>query len=100
MWLHPIDEHAMELRTNQDETIISHFLAEYRKTLLELLMFAFNPALATLRVLNYFPLPPLHTAALENWNMSGIALWRKCSEHLKDVQPKTHDRLTVVKPDL
>ena len=88
MWLHPADDHTMRIQTNQEEVIINDFLAEYRTTFLELLMFAFNPALATLRVLNYFPLTPLHTAALEKWEMSGIPLWKKCSEQLKGVQPK------------
>jgi hypothetical protein len=99
MWLHPIDEHTMEIQAKQDEAVINHFLTEYRTTFIELLMFAFNPALATLRVLNYFPLTGLHTAALEKWDMSGVPIWRKCSDQLKDVQLRTHEHLTIVKPN-
>lgn len=100
MWLHPTDEHTIEIRAKQDEAVINNFMAEYRRTFIELLMFAFNPALATLRVLNYFPLTPFHTAVLEKWNMSRVPIWRKSSEHLKGVQAKTHERLKVVKPNL
>ena len=100
MWLYATDEHTIEIRAGQDEAVISHFMAEYRRTFIELLMFAFNPALATLRVLNYFPLTPFHTAVLEKWDMSGVPIWRKSSEHLKGVQARTHERLKVVKPSL
>ena len=97
----PVTKHiAKELQTGskQDETFINRFMAEYRRTFLELLMFAFNPARATLRVLNYFPLTPFHTAALEKWNMSSVPIWRKSSEHLKGVRARTHEHLKVVKP--
>jgi hypothetical protein len=100
MWLQPADDHTMHIQTNQERAIINDFLTEYRTTFLELLMFAFNPALATLRVLNYFPLTPLHTAALEKWKMSGIPLWKKCSEQLIGAQPQMRDRLSIVKPNL
>jgi hypothetical protein len=99
MWLHPIDEHTIEIRAKQDEATINHFLAEYRRTFVELLMFLFNPALATLRVLNYFPLTSLHTAVLEEWDMSGVPIWRKCNEQLNGVHPRTHERLKIVKPN-
>lgn len=100
MWLQPSDDHTMHIQTNQEKAIINHLLAEYRPMFLELLMFAFHPALATLRVLNYFPLTSLHTAALEKWEMSGISLWKKCSEQLKGARPKTSDHLRIVKPKL
>ncbi len=89
----------MELRAKQDEGVINHLLVEYHRTFVELLMFAFNPALATLRVLNYFPLTTLHTQALEKWDMSGVPIWKKCSEQLKGVQPMTDERLKIVKPN-
>jgi len=99
MWLHPVDEHTIEIQANQDGAVINHFLTEYRRTFVELLMFAFNPALATLRVLNYFTLADLHTAALDKWDMSGVPIWKKCSEQLKGVQPRTRERLRIVKPN-
>ena len=78
MWLHQIDEHTYEIRANQDKEAIDYFLAEYRETFVELLFFAFNPALVTLRILNYFPLKSLHTAALNKWDMSRVPIWEKC----------------------
>lgn len=100
MWLRPVNELAMNLKADQDDSVIAYFLSEYRTTLVELLMFAFNPALVTLRVLNYFPLTKLHAPALENWDMSGIPLWKKCEADLKGIAPKTGERLKSVKPNL
>lgn len=99
MWLWPISNVAMELKARQDDREIAYFLTEYRETFVGLLMFAFNPALTTLRVLNYFPLVALHTAALENWNMSGIPLWRKSHDHFKGIEPKVRRQLKIVKPN-
>jgi hypothetical protein len=98
LWLWRISDVAMELKASQDDRVIGYFLTEYRETLVRLLMFAFNPALTTLRVLNYFPLVELHTPALENWHMSGIGLWRKCHDHLKGIEPKVRGHLKTVKP--
>jgi hypothetical protein len=99
MWLWPISNVATELKARQDDRVIGYFLTEYRETFVGLLMFAFNPALTTLRVLNYFPLVALHTPTLENWNMSGIPLWRKCHDHLKGIEPKVRRQLKSVKPN-
>ncbi|GKS59294.1 hypothetical protein YTPLAS18_28210 [Nitrospira sp.] len=98
MWLRPDNDHAMHIQADQDNAIIRDFLAEWTTTFSELLMFAFNPALATLRVLNYFPLTSWHTPALDKWEMSGIPLWKKCGEQLKGVRPRTQGRLSIVKP--
>lgn len=99
MWLHPINELEFDLAPNQDESVISHLLLEYRKTFLELLMFAFNPAIVTLNVLNYFRVERFHVPALVSWNLSGIPLWQKCQSDLKSVPQQVRVPLRNVKPN-
>jgi hypothetical protein len=79
MWLHPINELEVDLAPNQDESVISQFLAEYRKTFLELLMFAFNPAIVTLSVLNCFSIERFHVPALVSW----ICQVFRCGENVR-----------------
>ena len=98
MWLSPVDELEFDLAADQDDSVISHFLAEYRKTFLELLMFAFNQAIVTLRVLNYFPMTQFHVPQLLSWNLSGIPLWQKCQKDLKGVRLHVRAPLKAVKP--
>lgn len=88
MWLNSVDGIEITLSAHQDESIISHFLQQYRTMMTKLIMFAFNPAIITLNILNYFPLKELHTPELLNWNLSGITLWQKCQSELKGVYPQ------------
>lgn len=99
MWLRPMNELEVDLAPNQDESVISHFLVEYQKKFLELLMFAFNPAIVTLSVLNYFPIESFHVPALVSWDLSGIPLWQKCQSDLKGVRPRIRAPLRSVKPN-
>lgn len=87
MWLTSENGVDLELNTTQDESAITYYLTEYRDTFLELLMFAFNPPVVTLNVLNYFPLQTFHTPALIGWNLSGIPLWQKCQSKLGNFLP-------------
>jgi len=87
MWLTSENGVDLELNPNQDESLITYYLSEYRDTFVELMMFAFNPAVLTLNVLNYFPLRTFHTPALLDWNLSGIPLWQKCQSKLGNVLP-------------
>lgn len=98
MWLTSENDVDIELRPEQDESAIAFYLAEYRDTFLQLLMFSFNPALVTLNVLNYFPVRTLHTPKLLNWDLSGIPLWQKCQSELRDASPLAHTGLRSVKP--
>lgn len=82
MWLHPVGELEIILEPCQDRAVISNMVDEYRDTFLELLMFAFNPAIVTLRVLGYFPLPEFHVPGVMDWDLSGVKLWQKCREQL------------------
>jgi hypothetical protein len=99
MWLTSENGVDLELNPNQDESTIAYYLTEYRDTFLELLMFAFNPAVLTLSVLNYFPLRTFHTPALLDWNLSGIPLWQKCQSKLGNVLPLARKGLKSVKPN-
>jgi hypothetical protein len=87
MWLTSENGVDLELNPNQDESVIMYYLTEYRDTFAELMMFAFNPSVLTLNVLNYFPLPAFHTPALLDWNLSGIPLWQKCRSELGNILP-------------
>lgn len=98
MWLTSENGTDIDLRTDQDESVISLHLAKYRETFLQLLMFAFNPALVTLSVLNYFPLRALHTPKLLSWDLSSIPLWQKCKSELAGVSPSARVALRSVKP--
>ena len=99
MWLNPINELELDLATDKDESVIAYFLAEYRMTFLELLMFAFNPAIVTLNVLNYFPVVQFHVPQLLNWDLSRIPMWEKCRNDLIGVRPQARAGLTMVKPN-
>ena len=88
MWLSPANGLEIDLAPNQDESVISHFVAHYRATFLQLLMFAFNPAIITLSVLNYFPIAKFYTPRLLTWDLSGIPAWEKCQSDLKGVRPQ------------
>lgn len=99
MWLTSENGVDLELNPNQDESTITYYLTEYRDTFSELLMFAFNPAVLTLNVLNYFPLRTFHTPPLLDWNLSGISLWQKCQGKLGNVLPLARKRLRSVKPN-
>ena len=83
MWLAPASELEIDLAANQDDSVISHFLVEYRAMFLKLLMFAFNPAIVTLNVLNYFPLAKYHTPRLLTWDLSGYPIWQGCLSDLR-----------------
>lgn len=78
MWLKPVNQTEMAFASEQDEAIILDFAQTYQTTLLELLMFAFNPAIVTLNVLNHFPVQQFHVSSLRNWDLSDIPLWQKC----------------------
>jgi len=99
MWLAPASELEIDLAANQDDSVISHFLVEYRATFLQLLMFAFNYAIVTLKVLNYFSLAKYHTPRLLTWDLSGIPLWQKCLSDLKGVSPQVRAHLRSMKPN-
>ena len=97
MWLSSENGADIKLSTNQDDAEISFYLAEYRETFLGLMTAAFNPAIVTLNVLNYFPKRELHTPALLEWDFSNIPLWEKCQSELRGVTPFTNKGLRLVK---
>ncbi len=81
MWMKH-KQNEVHLVAGQDELIISRYLREYTNTFIGLLMFGLNPSFLTLRILNYFPIPKLHTPQLNNWNFSSIQGWQKCRHEL------------------
>lgn len=99
MWLTSKNGADFVLDPNQDESAIAYYLTEYRNTFSDLMMFAFNPAILTLNVLNYFPLLTLHTPTLLDWNLSGIPLWNSCQSKLGNALPLARMGLRSVKPN-
>ncbi len=99
MWLTSENRVDWKLNPNQDESTIGYYLTEYRDTFFELMMFAFNPAILTLNVLNYFPLRTFHTPALLDWNLSSIPAWRKCQSKLGNILPLARKGLRNIKPN-
>lgn len=81
MWLKH-KQNEVHLSAGQDESIITRYLEENTNTFIGLMMFGFNPSILTLRILNYFPIPKLHTPQLNNWNLSSIQGWKKCRYEL------------------
>jgi hypothetical protein len=88
MWLLPDNELELHLQTDQDEQIINWFASKYESMFPELFMFAFNPPIITLAVLNYFPVPEFHTRELTNWDLSNIRLWKNVEKYLSGVSPR------------
>jgi hypothetical protein len=91
-WLEQEGETQLILHTAPDFLHIGNILAEYRETFLSVLMFSFNPGLATLAVLNYFSLPSIHTPDLQKWNLNNIPLWSKLGKYLSGIPVKVKDR--------
>lgn len=83
MWFHWIADEAF-VSSAKEHAIIVDQLRRHRDMLPDLLMFAFNPAIVTLRVLNHFPTPEFHTPQIRDWDLSSISLWRKCEEALRN----------------
>jgi hypothetical protein len=98
MWLTSENGTEIDLRADQDQSVILQHLADYRETFMQLLMFAFNPALLTLSVLNYFPKRAFHTPKLLSWDLSSIPLWQKCQSELAGVSPYARMALRSVTP--
>ena len=88
LWFVQINEEEMRLAFSHDASLISDFLSEFRETLLGLIMFAFNPALITLGVLNYYPITQFQTPLVFRLELDGIPTWRKCKLHLKGALPE------------
>ena len=69
-------------------------LARIRNNTPRTVMFAFNPPIMTLNILNYFSIQYLHNPELLNWNLGGIPGWIKCQSELetKGVRPQVPGR--------
>jgi len=78
--------HELQIDVNQDRKIISSILEKYGNVLFSLFEYAFNPALITLGILNYFNLPELHTKELLNIDLELIHIWKDIQQNLKNAQ--------------
>lgn len=96
MWLNHVSELEIELKVGQGKEIISRFLTEYRMTIFELIMIGFNPAIVTLKLLNYFPLVKFHVPSLELWDLTGNRMWQQCLIYLEGRKSNIKAHLKVV----
>jgi hypothetical protein len=87
-WFEQESETQFKLRIGRDLELIKNFLIEYKETFLPVLMFAFNPGIVSLAVLNYFSFPLIHTPDLLHWNLDRIPLWTKAKDHLRGIPLK------------
>jgi len=74
----------LQLGTQADKKMLKWFTKEYRDLMVSILMFAFNPGIVTLQVLNFFSLPTVHTPGMTRWSLDEIPLWQKCRAHFRN----------------
>ena len=82
--------HMMPAITEQNFTFEEKFgkekidvlLSEHQELIPELLSYAFNPGLLTLKVLNYISLPSCHSEYLNVVNFDTLPAWKKCKDFL------------------
>lgn len=79
IWL-SVGPSSAALFSGQDQVLIRGVLESNRQLLLELAMFAFNPAVLTLRMINEFSLHELYVQDVDKWKLEGIDGWNKCAE--------------------
>ncbi|ATX81709.1 hypothetical protein Ga0123462_0840 [Mariprofundus ferrinatatus] len=82
---------------NREKDLLLHWESKYASTFTELLMFAFNPALLTLRVINDFPVSEFHVPKLNAWAFSDVGAWQKISAALRQNHSNKDKRLKVIK---
>lgn len=63
---------------------IDLLLSEYHKLIPDLLSYAFNPGLLTLKVLNYIDLASCHTDYLKIISFDAVPAWARCKKHLAE----------------
>lgn len=77
MWSRPESDYCFMLDASCEEKELRSMLDEFRPIFLEILLFAFSPAILTLKLLLMFPIKELHVAALGAWDCSSIPSWIK-----------------------
>lgn len=61
---------------------IKVLINKYSDLIEHLVIFAFNPGLITLKVLNHIELDECHSKILYSVNLDGVPAWKKCEKHL------------------
>ncbi len=67
---------------DSDRQAVRWFSENFGDVMPSILMFAFNPSMIALRILNAFSLSTIHTPASANWKLEGIPLWETCRKTL------------------
>lgn len=100
MWLGAKSEYELFASEDQDAAIISAFVGERSDLIRDVLFYAFNMPVLSLAVLNYFPSSEFHTPSLANWDLSGIAYWRKIRSNFLGVPIFGRQNQTASEPKL
>lgn len=90
MWVDKVSSEDYVVSIDSDQLVIEDIMTSFGDTLNRTIMFAFNPSIVTLAVLNYFSLPEVHTNPLIHWDLAAIKLWRDCHRHLAGLSPKVN----------
>lgn len=88
IWVSQVSPVEYVLSVDSDPQAIQEILNRFGDTLDQTISFALNPPILTLAVLNYLPMPEVHTNRLIGWNFDGIRMWQHCSQHLEGLSPK------------
>jgi hypothetical protein len=88
MWVNEASPGEFVLSLDSDALVVNELVSSFGDTLNQTVLFAFNPAILTLAVLNYISLPEVHTHKIIPWKLDGIRMWQHCAQHLKGRSPK------------
>ena len=78
----PINENEFFFEEKFGKEKIELLLEEQKDLIPDLVSFAFNPALLTLKVLNYIELNSCHSEHLKLINFDALPAWARCKKHL------------------
>jgi hypothetical protein len=78
----PINESEFFFEEGLGKEKIELLLSKQQELIPDLVSFAFNPALLTLKVLNYIELNTCHTEYLKLISFDALPAWARCKKHL------------------
>jgi hypothetical protein len=83
-----------ELASEPDSDHIGHFCESYRDVMPRIVSLGVEPPLVSLRLINEFDEPSLHTEAVTNVGIESHNVWKQISARLRDPAPPSTRRAT------
>jgi hypothetical protein len=77
MFLWTQEEGGIRIRAGHDDLHIRDLCKKYERPIGTALSLSVNASALCLKALNWFSLPVVNCAAIEQWNFAGIPAWRK-----------------------